>query len=294
MSKSKPKVKLPKAGDTSNAAIGKRLEYVRREAGYPISRAKWFADATPAAWRSWESGKAAIPPRTAWIVGMNLRGPVEWLLTGHYTKHPVPDVLPVLGDDLSGFAARIKEARMRLGFTLADVAKVHFSPLFKERWLRWEAGEDEPDSDCAIKLAEALEVSVEWLYTDTEPAPKAAKPGKRYQVELYAGASRHGVLGSRLKAARQAAGLSRQDIALLMGRHTTASALAHLEDRKKEKTLRLEAGPYALALAMLFGVPLEELLYAEDEIINMRRRVERLRRRFGLPSPPGKRKADAA
>jgi hypothetical protein len=46
--------------------------------------------------------------------------------------------------------------------------------------------------------------------------------------------------------------------------------------------------------AMLFGVPLETLLYSEEEIANLRCRVERLRRRFGLPSPPGKRKAEAA
>jgi len=49
-----------------------------------------------------------------------------------------------------------------------------------------------------------------------------------------------------------------------------------------------------LAVAMLLGLPLEELLDAEDEIANLRPRVERLRRRFGLPGPPGKRKADAA
>jgi hypothetical protein len=45
---------------------------------------------------------------------------------------------------------------------------------------------------------------------------------------------------------------------------------------------------------LLLGVPLETLLYCEAEIANIRRRVERLRRRFGLPGPPGKRKADAA
>ncbi|NJM63244.1 MAG: hypothetical protein HC849_28615, partial [Oscillatoriales cyanobacterium RU_3_3] len=66
-------------------------------------------------------------------------GPVEWLLTGHYTEHAIPNVLPALGDDLAGFAARVKEARLRLGFTLADVERLRMSPLFKEDWLRWES-----------------------------------------------------------------------------------------------------------------------------------------------------------
>ena len=64
--------------------------------------------------------------------------------------------------------------------------------------------------------------------------------------------------------------------------------------------------------AQLYGVPLETLLYGDAELIPLlwhglptvphhdaeltipRRREERLRRRFGLPGPPGKRKADAA
>ena len=46
--------------------------------------------------------------------------------------------------------------------------------------------------------------------------------------------------------------------------------------------------------AQLYGVPLETLLYSDAELIILRRRVERLRRRFGLPGPRGQRKADAA
>jgi hypothetical protein len=49
---------------------------------------------------------------------------------------------------------------------------------------------------------------------------------------------------------------------------------------------------YVLTLSMLYGVPLETLLYDEDELANLRRRVERLRRRLGLPGPG--QKADAA
>jgi len=35
--------------------------------------------------------------------------------------------------------------------------------------------------------------------------------------------------------------------------------------------------------ARLYGVPLDTLLYSDAELTILRRRVERLRRRFGLP-----------
>jgi len=59
-------------------------------------------------------------------------------------------------------------------------------------------------------------------------------------------------------------------------------------------SLRHHARQYVAMFAQLYGVPPETLLYSDAELIILRRRVERLRRRFGLPSPPGKRQADAA
>ena len=85
-----------------------------------------------------------------------------------------------------------------------------------------------------------------------------------------------------------AAGLTHKDVALLMGRHNTPGKPGRFEAGKGD----IDAGPYALALSILLGVPLETLLYSQDELANIRRRVERLRRRFGLPGPS--RKADAA
>jgi transcriptional regulator with XRE-family HTH domain len=208
-------------------------------------------------------------------------------------------VLPVLGDDLSGFAARVKEARQRLGFSIADVGRLGFAPFNKREWLQWEAAEDEPDYDAATVLIKVLEVSPEWLFTDTEPSAKPAKPGRRFQADLYAGEPRDFSIGPRLKAAREAAGLSRKDVALLTGRFLTLGKLAQLEDGTRlnesaASNLRHHVKQYVAMFAQLYGVPLETLLYHDAELIILRRRVERLRRRFGLPSPPGERKADAA
>lgn len=297
MSKLKPK--LPKAGDTSNAAIGKRLEHARKLKGQTVAKAAYWADATPAQWRAWESGKTPIPPRNAWLVNMNIHGPVEWLLTGYRTEHPIPATLPALGNDLSGFAARVKEARQRLGFSIADVGRIMITPLTKSEWLQWEAAEDEPDYETALALASALEVSLEWLYSDTEASAKAIKPKARYQADLYVGPYNDFEIGPRLKAAREAAGLSLKDVALLTGRFLTAPKLAQLENGAKLsesawRNLHHHAENYLPMLAMLYGVPLDTIMHSHEELTILRRRIERLRRRFNLPGPAGKRKADAA
>ena len=135
---------------------------------------------------------------------------------------------------------------------LAEVDKVHITPLFKERWLRWEAGEDEPDVESASELAYALGVSVKWLFTDTEPAGQPAR--KRFQADVELRPAT--LLASSLKAARLAAGLTHKDVALLIGRHNTPSKLARFEAGKGE----IDAGPYALALSILLGVPLETIV----------------------------------
>jgi transcriptional regulator with XRE-family HTH domain len=104
---------------------------------------------------------------------------------------------------------------------------------------------------------------------------------------LYA--SESSIAGARLRAAREASGLSLKDVAAILGTTATASALASIEAGKGSLTAN-----YELPLVHLLDVPLETLLYGEDELANVRRRVERLRRQFGLPGPSGGRKADAA
>jgi transcriptional regulator with XRE-family HTH domain len=106
-------------------------------------------------------------------------------------------------------------------------------------------------------------------------------------------------LGERLKAAREAAGLTLKDVALLTGQFLTARKLAQFENDSRlssmaAHSLASRVDQYVAMFAQLYGVPLETLLYNDAELTILRRRVERLRRRFGLPGPRGNTQADAA
>jgi len=297
MSKSKRKPALPKAGFSSPEAVGRRLQCGRADYGsLKVAEIAKKIDATPEQYRAYESGKAMIPPRQLWLFAWQVWGPREWLLTGTITQRPIPDELPALGDDLTGFAARIKEARERLGFKIKDV-EVVFAPVEPREWQQWENADDEPRHELAVLVARMLEVDLTWLYTDTEPPARRntkAKPRGRFEPEMWLGQPAPGI-GKRLKAAREAAGISLKDASLFTGRLVSATMLRRIENETSEHAPNDENLEERIAaLGVLYGVPLETLLYSDAELIILRRRVERLRRRFGLPSPPGKRQADAA
>src|SRR6185312_15978017 len=113
-----------------------------------IAAAAAKADCAPDEWKAAEAGKALLPARSLWLLAVRVSGSVEWLLTGECNVRRMPDPLPEIGIDLTGFAARLKAARERLGITADDIALAGDSPRYSAivpHWPDWEAGLDEPE-----------------------------------------------------------------------------------------------------------------------------------------------------
>ena len=278
-----------KVGDLSPAAVGYRLNWCRRHRNDEVATIEAVAkriDATPAELAAWEKGEAMIPARNAWLFANRFYGPVEFLLTGESSCRDLPDYLPKLGDDLSGFASRIKQARERLGFTIRDVKLASDElEIPANRWQQWERGIDEPSYDEADRLADALEVTLEWLYTET-PADSVKTVASRRNLGIpsdheFAVPDSYEHISDRMRKARSDAGLSVAQVVAILGQQCTEAEL-----------LEIEGGDcgyineeYALALAMLYGVRLEWLQYGDDGLAIIARRLERFKRRLGVSRP---------
>jgi transcriptional regulator with XRE-family HTH domain len=263
------------------AAIGKRLRYGREHAKLSIAKAAQKADLPPNDYRKAEAGKITMPPRSLWLFSTCVHGTVEWLLTGKETKHAVPSPLPELPLDLSGFAARIKQTRERLGISIADIAfagrNCDIPPL---HWEDFEAGKDEPQYGYIEDIGNFMEVDLAWLYTDTPSAGKPKAAGGKLPTSderIWMPGSSHGE-GQRLRQSRESAKLSIDDVAKITGfdkphlKTLEAGDYAHLDDE----------GDPGIVLATLYNVPLDWLMYGRDAIIVLKRRLERFKMRLGI------------
>lgn len=278
--------------DTSLEAVGKRLKIVRAATteDRPRFNKLWKLACPASEWRKWESGKSLIPRRNAWLISAVTREfgykswyPVEWIYTGSYEIRTIPSPPPELGDDLSGFAARVRQAREAFGITLADIKAIDGNgPIYFDHWKAFEAGLDEPRPDQMERLIERLEVDIEWLYfgdgTQTNPRKIVSQELPRwYRPQFHEGwyfeSDSH--LSPRLNAALELAGIPK---ALLK--------------RLIPDVAELDAGSL-MAAAVLCGVPLEKLLFDDAEIACLRRRIDRFKRRLGH-TPPSKRRTSAA
>jgi hypothetical protein len=163
---------LPPIGDTSLAAVGARLKYVRRQIKASLGHLCHWWQCTPSQWRAWTAGKELIPKPNAWylynyslslsryhIRGLQYAFPPVWTYTGDCAEHKQPARVPQLGDDLSGFASRVTEALARLGITYKDF-KGHDDYFSPDEIRAFACGLDEPDCDTSIfDLADVLNVS---------------------------------------------------------------------------------------------------------------------------------------
>jgi hypothetical protein len=284
---------LPPDGDTSIKAVGKRLAFIRKK----IKGARWYgnpaklAGCTAVEWRAWESGKALIPKRNAWFIAQRSRNgfstdigeywPSEWIYTGTFTERQVPSPLPRLGNDLSGFASRVRQAIDNHGITLSDIDKADDLFVFvRAKDIRaYAAGFDEPGLNQLESLVDIFEVDGAWLYgqpvASTKPAtaewPRWFKPHLTEGADVYCSRG----IKQRIAAACKTTGIEPSLMQRVVGREP-ASDMGLLT-----------------AFAILCGVPLESLIYSADELAILRRRIDRFKRRLGVPGPR-RRRASAA
>ncbi|HEY2414150.1 MAG TPA: hypothetical protein VGI40_18035 [Pirellulaceae bacterium] len=276
-------------GDTSLDAVAKRLIEIREcVSASQIGRERItnVARCTAAEWRRWQSGKELIPRRNAWFISTytidnycDYSYSVEWIFTGKWTERTITSA-PKLGDNLSAFAARVRQAREAFGITLDDVKSVCANGMILfAQWKSFEAGVDEPAFDQLQTLIDRLEVDVDWLYRIDK-----ASQGQRSAMPKWPGGlkplfDKSWDVGSgpeymaRIESALAKAGISKSDSKQLFKDFGDAGE--------------------ATAVAFLCGVPLESLIFDAAELTILRRRIDRFKRRFGI-SPPRNRRASAA
>lgn len=263
--------------DPALLPIAKRLKKAREQAGLTIKRAAEKADTTFTEWLSWENAKAPIPARNAWLIAVRIYGPVSWLLRGEQYQPPkVPHPFPTLGDDLSGFASRVRQARQALGITLADIRQAeNETRLFADTFKLWETGQDEPDYVDALRLADRLEVDLAWLYAgDAGAKPMRAKKPSTKDGHTLAKVSSSGSFGDRMRQAREASGLSHAQAAAIIGPFEYRS----IRDLERREHCPLEKETL-IAFATLYGVSAEWLVCGDDGLAILRRRIQRLKSR---------------
>jgi hypothetical protein len=297
MSKAKTRAdeqELPPEGDTSVGAVAGRLRYLQKR----CTHGRWgldnpvkLAQCTTAQWRAYASGKTLIPKRNAWflaqrsrdyfVISINEWWPSEWIYTGMYTEWEVPSPVPRLGSDLSGFASRMREAIDSHGLSLSDIDEMdgHFLFVRSADIRAFAAGLDEPSQTQLESLVDILEVDGEWLYGQPAAPSKPASPGwpRWFKPHLTEGADVYYSRGvaQRITAACQAGGVKATDMRRVVG-NEPESDIGRLT-----------------ALAILCGVPLESLIYSAGELAILRRRIDRFKRRLGVPSPSKRRKSAA-
>ncbi len=278
-------------GDTSTTAVAKRLAAIRKGtkgAAFGMDDPRKLANCTAAEWQRWERGQELIPRRHAWFIAVQscefycpFSYPVEWIYSGRWTERTIPTPLPKLGNDLSGFAARVREAREAHGVTLADIKKISGNgSIYFDHWRSFEAGLDEPNLRQLEQLILRLEVDVSWLYGAGKRAvtKRAASVGWPYwfkpQLEEHGGVNYSRNLAKRIASAAESAGYSTADIRRIVG------------DSPQNDLGKITA------VAILCGVRLESLTCDETELMIQRRRVERFKLRLG--PRPNNRRASAA
>jgi hypothetical protein len=60
------------------------------------------------------------------------------------------------------FSERLKELRKKRGYTQSELAK--YMNMRQGSYTKWETGMTEPRIENLIKLADLLEVSLDWLF----------------------------------------------------------------------------------------------------------------------------------
>lgn len=80
---------------------------------------------------------------------------------------------------------RLKETRLALGHTQESLAEL-LSVDIRQIW-RYENGETEPKADMVARIAQALQVSTDYLLNLTDdPAPRNLSPGRLSPKERIA------------------------------------------------------------------------------------------------------------
>ena len=203
----------------------------------------------------------------------------------------MPSPLPALGGGLSGFAARLKAARERLGITLADLDC--FGSFAIREIKCWESGQDEPPHYVIENLCLCLECDPAELYNDAGgPAVKKLRPNKYYWAGLRDPFHFSGV-GERLTQSRKQAGYSIGDTAKIIG--CPAALLKRIEtEEQADANINAEGWAPLGTLAALFGVELDWLKYGDEAMAVERRRLARRIAALGIKPRPRKSKTAAA